>query len=104
MCVGVSLCDGSLGDTISITSGVVSRVEVQRYFHGGGTQLAVQIDAPINPGNSGGPALYDDGSLRVAGVAFQVGLCPYFSIALYSYGVVEIMFELVWNRGQMCRE
>eukprot|EP00041_Stephanoeca_diplocostata_P013449 m.235540 g.235540 ORF g.235540 m.235540 type:complete len:615 (+) comp19341_c0_seq5:182-2026(+) len=59
------------GDTISISSGVVSRVEVQRYFHGGGTQLAVQIDAPINPGNSGGPALYDDGSLRVAGVAFQ---------------------------------
>ena len=59
------------GDTISLSTGVVSRSELQRYAHGGGTQLALQIDASINPGNSGGPALLDDGSCTVAGVAFQ---------------------------------
>jgi len=59
------------GDTISLSTGVVSRSELQRYAHGGGTHLALQIDASINPGNSGGPALRDDGSALVAGVAFQ---------------------------------
>lgn len=48
------------GDTISVTSGIVSRVELQQYAHGAFTLLAVQIDAAINPGNSGGPALIRD--------------------------------------------
>ena len=59
------------GDTISITSGVVSRAEVQRYAHGGTNLLALQIDASINPGNSGGPVLLDDENLTSVGVAFQ---------------------------------
>ncbi|ELR20829.1 DegPtype protease [Acanthamoeba castellanii str. Neff] len=56
------------GDTISVTRGVVSRIEPQRYAHASGHLLAVQIDAAINPGNSGGPVLKDD---KVVGVAFQ---------------------------------
>ncbi|MEI6168286.1 MAG: serine protease [bacterium] len=56
------------GDTMSITKGVVSRVEHQVYPHSGLSLLAVQIDAPINPGNSGGPAIVDG---RIAGVAMM---------------------------------
>ena len=56
------------GDNISVTRGVVSRVEPQQYAHGVTTLLAIQIDAAINPGNSGGPALQEG---KVIGVAFQ---------------------------------
>jgi len=56
------------GDTISVTRGVVSRIEPQRYAHASGHLLAIQIDAAINPGNSGGPVLKGD---KVIGVAFQ---------------------------------
>lgn len=45
------------GDNVSVTVGVVSRVEPQQYTHGASHLLAVQIDAAINPGNSGGPVL-----------------------------------------------
>jgi len=57
------------GDTVSLTSGIVSRVGLQQYSHGAIHLLAMQIDAAINPGNSGGPVLSQDG--RVVGVAFQ---------------------------------
>jgi S1-C subfamily serine protease len=53
---------------VSVTVGVVSRVEPQQYTHGAMSLLAVQIDAAINPGNSGGPVLQDG---RVVGLAFQ---------------------------------
>jgi len=57
------------GDRISVTRGVVSRIDFRPYSH---TQvdshLAIQVDAAINPGNSGGPVLQDG---RVVGVAFQ---------------------------------
>ena len=43
------------GDTISVTSGVVSRIEVTDYGHGS-QLLGIQIDAAINFGNSGEPA------------------------------------------------
>ncbi|RMX55639.1 hypothetical protein pdam_00001648 [Pocillopora damicornis] len=56
------------GDNISVTRGVVSRVEIQRYAHSAVELLAIQIDAAINSGNSGGPALQDD---RVIGIAFE---------------------------------
>ncbi|GAU46915.1 hypothetical protein TSUD_402960 [Trifolium subterraneum] len=57
------------GDTISVTKGVVSRVEVSSYTHGFTDLLTIQIDAAINPGNSGGPVFNDRG--KCIGVAFQ---------------------------------
>ncbi|KAM7272454.1 hypothetical protein ACFE04_027117 [Oxalis oulophora] len=56
------------GDNISVTKGVVSRVEPTNYVHGATQLMAIQIDAAINPGNSGGPAIMEN---KVAGVAFQ---------------------------------
>ena len=44
------------GRQISITEGVVSRLETSVYSHSQAAQhLVVQTDAAINPGNSGGP-------------------------------------------------
>ncbi|KAH7434289.1 hypothetical protein KP509_06G009600 [Ceratopteris richardii] len=57
------------GTTVSVTKGVVSRIEVTSYAHGDSELLAIQIDAAINPGNSGGPAFNDDGDC--VGIAFQ---------------------------------
>ncbi|EYU29924.1 hypothetical protein MIMGU_mgv1a005009mg [Erythranthe guttata] len=57
------------GDTISVTSGVVSRIEILSYVHGSTELLGLQIDAAINSGNSGGPA-FDDKGICV-GIAFQ---------------------------------
>lgn len=57
------------GDRLSVTRGVVSRIDFQPYSHSGlDSHLTIQIDAAINPGNSGGPVLQDG---RVVGVAFQ---------------------------------
>lgn len=57
------------GDRLSVTRGVVSRIDFQPYSHSrADSHLAVQIDAAINPGNSGGPVLQDG---KVVGVAFQ---------------------------------
>ncbi|CAN6477605.1 unnamed protein product [Victoria cruziana] len=57
------------GDTISVTSGVVSRMEILSYVHGATELLGLQIDAAINSGNSGGPAFNDKG--QCVGIAFQ---------------------------------
>jgi len=55
------------GTTLSITRGIVSRIEFVPY--GLSTSgVRVQIDAAINPGNSGGPAVSDG---RMIGVAFS---------------------------------
>jgi S1-C subfamily serine protease len=57
------------GERLSVTRGIVSRIDFQPYTHSGvDTHLAIQIDAAINPGNSGGPVLQDG---KVVGVAFQ---------------------------------
>jgi S1-C subfamily serine protease len=57
------------GSRVSVTRGVVSRIDYQIYSHSGvDSHLAIQIDAAINPGNSGGPVLQDN---TVVGVAFQ---------------------------------
>lgn len=57
------------GDRISVTRGVVSRIDFRPYSHSGVDQhLAIQVDAAINPGNSGGPVMQGG---KVIGVAFQ---------------------------------
>src|SRR2546429_1116432 len=57
------------GERMSVTTGIVSRVDFQLYTHSSVDQhLAIQISAQINPGNSGGPVMQDG---KVAGVAFQ---------------------------------
>ena len=56
------------GDELSITEGVVSRIEISNYAHSGRYLLDVQTDAAINPGNSGGPVFKDR---KMIGVAFQ---------------------------------
>ena len=56
------------GDQLSITEGVVSRLEVNGYTHSGKNLLLIQTDAAINPGNSGGP-VFQDG--RLIGISFQ---------------------------------
>ncbi len=56
------------GDMLSITKGVISRIEHQTYVHSSSVFLAGQIDAAINPGNSGGPVLADG---KIVGVVMQ---------------------------------
>jgi S1-C subfamily serine protease len=55
------------GTSLSITKGIVSRIEFMPYnFPTSG--LRIQIDAAINPGNSGGPAIAGD---KMIGLAFS---------------------------------
>lgn len=55
------------GTTLSITKGIVSRIDFTLYnFPTSG--LRIQIDAAINPGNSGGPAVDDN---KMIGLAFS---------------------------------
>jgi len=57
------------GRHISVTEGVISRIEMDRYSHSGSdAHLVIQTDAAINPGNSGGPVMQNG---KVVGVAFQ---------------------------------
>jgi len=57
------------GTKLSVTEGVVSRIEFNNYVHSrGDSHLTIQTDAAINPGNSGGPVVQDG---KVVGVAFQ---------------------------------
>jgi len=56
------------GNTISISTGIVSRIEHNRYVHSGQSFLSIQIDAAINPGNSGGPTISDG---KIVGVVMQ---------------------------------
>jgi S1-C subfamily serine protease len=55
------------GTSLSITKGIVSRIEFTSYnFPVSG--LRIQLDAAINPGNSGGPAVVGD---KMIGLAFS---------------------------------
>lgn len=57
------------GVRLSLTRGVVSRIDYNIYSHSGAdAHLVMQTDAAINPGNSGGPVIFDN---HVVGVAFQ---------------------------------
>lgn len=56
------------GTRITITEGIVSRIERKLYSHSHFNNLVCQIDAAINPGSSGGPVISEG---KVAGVIFQ---------------------------------
>ncbi|SRR5665213_253207 len=56
------------GEEMSITEGVVSRIELSTYAHSMRYLMDIQTDATINPGNSGGPVFKDK---KMIGVAFQ---------------------------------
>lgn len=56
------------GTTLSVTEGIVSRIEVTDTAQDNTPVLAIQIDAAVNYGNSGGPVLLAG---KVAGIAFQ---------------------------------
>lgn len=65
----VAVCGYPIGgDRVSVTEGIVSRIEVLSYAQSQRPLLAIQIDAAINAGNSGGPVFTGD---QLAGVAFQ---------------------------------
>jgi S1-C subfamily serine protease len=55
------------GNSLSITKGIVSRIEFAAYSYSV-SGLRIQIDAAINPGNSGGPAIAGD---KMIGLAFS---------------------------------
>ena len=55
------------GTSLSITKGIVSRIEFAPYNEQA-SGLRIQVDAAINPGNSGGPALVDD---KMIGLVFS---------------------------------
>ena len=55
------------GNSLSITKGIVSRIEFASYNYPV-SGLRIQVDAAINPGNSGGPAIDDD---KMIGLAFS---------------------------------
>jgi len=55
------------GSSLSVTKGIVSRIEFVAYGEGA-SGVRIQVDAPINPGNSGGPALVDG---KMIGLVFS---------------------------------
>ncbi len=55
------------GSSLSVTKGIVSRIEFAGY-NDGVSGLRIQVDAAINPGNSGGPALVNG---KMVGLIFS---------------------------------
>jgi S1-C subfamily serine protease len=55
------------GSSLSVTKGIVSRIEFVGYAEGA-SGVRIQVDAPINPGNSGGPAVVDS---KMVGLVFS---------------------------------
>jgi S1-C subfamily serine protease len=55
------------GTDVSVTRGIVSRVEFAEYYMST-NGLRIQVDSAVNPGNSGGPALVDG---QMIGVVFS---------------------------------
>ncbi len=55
------------GDELSVTDGIVSRIEYADYYFET-VGVRIQVDAALNPGNSGGPAIQDG---KIAGLVFS---------------------------------
>lgn len=56
------------GEQLSVTAGVVSRIDFGKYSHSTRDHLVIQVDSAINSGNSGGPVFHNG---EVVGIAFQ---------------------------------
>ena len=85
------------GKTLSVTSGVVSRIEHQSYVHSGQKFLAIQVDAAINPGNSGGAAI---NSGKIVGVVMQ-GITSSQNIGYLVPTVMIKHFLTDWKDGKI---
>ncbi|MEQ1824435.1 MAG: trypsin-like peptidase domain-containing protein [Pirellula sp.] len=79
------------GDQISITKGIVSRIE-NASLGPNGYGLRAQIDAAINPGNSGGPAIGNGG--KVMGVAFSVAKANNIGYIIHSTEVLAFLKDI----------
>jgi S1-C subfamily serine protease len=79
------------GDQISITKGIVSRIE-NASLGPNGYGLRAQIDAAINPGNSGGPAIGSDG--KVVGVAFSVAKANNIGYIIHATEVLAFLKDI----------
>ena len=85
------------GTSLSITKGIVSRIEFESYnFPVSG--LRIQIDAAINPGNSGGPAVVGDKMIGLAfshlGTADNIGyIIPNEEIELFLRDIADGHYE-----------
>lgn len=55
------------GSDLSVTAGIVSRIEFTSYYYSG-AGVRVQVDAALNSGNSGGPAIQNG---EIAGLVFS---------------------------------
>jgi S1-C subfamily serine protease len=86
------------GTNLSITKGIVSRIEFAYYGYPMGG-LRIQIDAAINPGNSGGPAVSGDKMIglafsRLGGGAENIGyIIPNEEIDLFLKDVADGRYE-----------
>lgn len=56
------------GEGLSVTQGIISRIEITSYVHSCLELLGLQVDAAINSGNSGGPAIIEG---KIVGIAMQ---------------------------------
>jgi len=82
------------GANLSITKGIVSRIEFANYNYMV-SGLRIQIDAAINPGNSGGPAVVGDKMIglvfsRLSNGAENIGyIIPCEEIELFLKGIAD---------------
>lgn len=58
------------GNRLTVTEGIVSRIDRRSYSHSGKSNLVCQFDASINSGSSGGPVINDG---KIVGIVFQSG-------------------------------
>ena len=89
------------GETISVTTGVVSRIEVTSYSHGATELLGIQIDAAINPGNSGATLPND---MQACGAQLQLLLNLRLDVEWQLCPKQEVRCKLPASLTQCCRD